>query len=116
MAHRVRTKFKGPSDRAEYWRELNQAWEASDQTAVAFCRQRHVNPGTFAWWRRELARRDGVTSGRVSTPSFVEVKVGSGPVGRGYELALGNGRRIIVPGDFEETTLRRLLSVAEEIC
>lgn len=116
MAHRVRTKFKGPSDRADYWRELNQAWDASDQTAVAFCRQRHVNPGTFAWWRRELARRDGVTSGRVSKASFVEVKVGSSSRSWGYELGLANGRRIIVPGDFEETSLRRLLSVAEETC
>jgi hypothetical protein len=116
MAHRVRTKFKGPSDRADYWRELNQAWEASDQTAAAFCRQRHINPGTFAWWRRELSRREGGKSGRLPKPSFVEVKVGSGPLVRGYELALGNGRRIIVPGDFEEGTLRRLISVAEGSC
>jgi hypothetical protein len=116
MAHRVRTKFQGPSDRADYWRELNQAWGASDQTAVAFCRQRHINPGTFGWWRRELARRAGGRSGRFPKPSFVEVKVGSGPMGRGYELALCNGRRIIVPGDFEEGTLRRLISVAEGSC
>jgi hypothetical protein len=116
MAHRERTRFKGPSDRADYWRELNRAWEASDQTAVAFCRQRHVNPGTFAWWRRELSRREGRKSVRLGKPSFVEVKVGSGPVGRGYELALANGRRIIVPGDFEAEVIRRLISVAEEIC
>ena len=116
MAHCVRTKFQGPSDRAAYWGELNRAWDASDQTAVAFCRQRHINPGTFAWWRRELARRAGGRSGRLPKPSFVEVKVGSGSLGRGYELALGNGRRIIVSGDFEEGTLRRLISVAEGSC
>ncbi len=116
MAHRLGKHRESSSDRAAYWRELTEAWEAGDQTAEAFCRQRHINPGTFAWWRRELARRAGVKSGRVSKASFVEVKVGSGPTVRGYELALANGRRIIVPGDFDEATLRRLLSVAEEAC
>jgi len=48
MARRAGGGFGG-SGRAAYWRELNEAWQAGDQTQVAFCRQRHVNPGTFAW-------------------------------------------------------------------
>jgi hypothetical protein len=106
--------------RAEYWRELVAAWRASGQTAVAFCRPRQINPGTFAWWRRELARRDGLGSGQSRgtgrPPSFVEVTVGSGRRGSGYELTLANGRRIGVPADFEDGVLRRLIAVAEAGC
>ena len=116
MAQHVTAKDKGLSERAAYWRKMIGKWRRSGQTPEAFCRQRHINPGTFGWWRRELARRAGGRSGRFPKPSFVEVKVGSGPMGRGYELALCNGRRIIVPGDFEEGTLRRLISVAEGSC
>lgn len=106
--------------RADYWRELNRSWQSSGQTIATFCRQRQVNPGTFAWWRRELARRDGLGGGRSRgsghRPSFVEVTVGSGRRGSGYELTLVNGRRIGVPADFEEGVLRRLLAVAEAGC
>jgi hypothetical protein len=102
--------------RADYWRELNRGWQSSGQTIVAYCRERQVNPGTFAWWRRELARRDGLRVGSRLKPSFVEVKVGSDRRGCGYELALANGRRIVVPVDFEAGVLRRLLSVAEGGC
>jgi hypothetical protein len=102
--------------RADYWRELNRGWQSSGQTIAVFCRQRQVNPGTFAWWRRELARRDGLRDGLRSKPSFVEVRVGSGQGERGYEVTLANGRRIGVPADFEEGVLRRLLAVVEGGC
>jgi hypothetical protein len=102
--------------RAAYWRELSEAWEASGQTQMAFCRQRQVNPGTFAWWRGELARRARGEAGprRGGTPRsrFVEVRVGRERIG-GYELILANGRRIVVRGDFEDAALRRLISVVE---
>jgi hypothetical protein len=107
------------ADRAAYWRELNRAWATSGQTQAAFCQQRQVNPGTFAWWRRALARRDGGGSRprpvRRSGPAFVEVTGRREPVG-GYELVLANGRRIVIRGGFEDGSLRRLISVAEAGC
>lgn len=115
MVKRDRTQGPG-SRRADYWRELNRAWEASGQTQRAFCRQRHVHPGTFVWWRRELARREvGRSEGRparTSRPAFVEVTVGPERRG-GYDLVLANGRRIVIRGDFEDGSLRRLIAVAE---
>jgi hypothetical protein len=78
-----------------------------------------VNPGTFAWWRRELARRAAEGSGprpvSKSRPRFVEVRVDPERIG-GYEVVLANGRRIVIRGDFEDGSLRRLISIAEAGC
>lgn len=55
MAYQTIAK-KEVSPRAAYWRGMVKKWRRSGQTPEAFCRQRHLKAGTFAWWRPRLAK------------------------------------------------------------
>jgi transposase-like protein len=52
------------TERARYWQELVHEQQRSGLSRAAFCRQRRINPGTFAWWRRKL--RDEAVAPTVS--------------------------------------------------
>jgi hypothetical protein len=107
------------TERAKYWQGLLAEWCGSGQTQVAFCRQRRIRAGTFAWWKRQLRQRGlaGDVSAAVGAASgrFVEIpRPTVSPVG--FEVLLAGGRTIRVPAGFEEGELARLLSVLEPAC
>jgi hypothetical protein len=114
------------TDRAKYWRSVVGQWEWSGLSQVEFCRQRGINGGTFAWWKRRLRRASGDLPARRGRPRkvaerFVEVRVASAsevePAGASscpaYEVVLARGRSIRVPSQFDAQTLSRLISTVE---
>lgn len=107
------------TERAKHWHALVSEWAGSGQTQVAFCRQRRIEPGTFAWWKRQLRQRGlaGDVSAGVSEASglFVEVRPPTGSPA-GFEVLLAGGRTIRVPAGFDGGELTRLLSVLEPAC
>ncbi|MDY7110163.1 MAG: hypothetical protein SYC29_16150 [Planctomycetota bacterium] len=50
-----------------HWRRMVAQQAASGLSAVAWCRRRGINKGTFGWWRRELRRRDAESTARRAT-------------------------------------------------
>jgi hypothetical protein len=56
----MKTRRGKPRDplREQFWRRTIADQAQSDLTANAFCRRNSLNPATFSYWRRELARRD----------------------------------------------------------
>lgn len=108
------------TERAKHWHALVGEWAGSGQTQVAFCRQRRIEPGTFAWWKRQLRQRGlaGDVSAGVSEASglFVEVRLSPTGSSAGFEVLLAGGRTIRVPAGFDGGELTRLLSVLEPAC
>ena len=43
--------------RAQYWQAQIEAWQASGQSQLAYCRANRLNYPRFGYWRRRLRRR-----------------------------------------------------------
>ncbi len=82
----------------------------------AYARESGIPYQTVVSWRRRVALED--KSAIPSPPTrFVEVrrvrKTRSLPVAAAFDVELRNGRRVRVPAVFDESALRRLLSVLD---
>jgi len=114
------------------WRKVLGAWAKSGLTQAAFCRERGIAVASFAWWKRELARRDAERtetpqqSGTAATPDlaagpmFVPVRVKPTEAGRsgdadGIEIVVRGGRRVRVGAGFDAQALARVVSVLEGV-
>jgi hypothetical protein len=114
---------RGETDRAKYWRSIVEQWEWSGLSRAEFCRQRGINCGTFAWWKRRLRQVSGELPARRGRPRkgaerFVEVRLASAGSAAtfsaaAYEVVLAGGRLIRVPSQFDGQTLSRLISAVE---
>jgi transposase len=83
-------------------------------TASSVARRHGVSPSHLFLWRK--AHREGGLTG--SWPTFAPVTIGAVAADHGVaagriEIALGNGRRVIVGADVDLTALVRLLDALE---
>lgn len=121
-------KARLAASRERFWQEQVRRQRRSGLSQAAFCRRSRLVPGTFAWWTRELRRRDQIRraaksgSAPAPRPAFLPVHVL--PADRRLtngalllQVELANGRRIhgVGPG-FDADVLRRLLALLEEDC
>ena len=127
------------TDRARYWRRLIAAWHKSGLTQVDYCRERGINAGTFAWWKRRLmAKAAGSEKGRspgrrrrgVHSERFVEVcgpdsNTMSAPISMTpasparlpvCEIVLTRGRSIRLFGALDPASVSRLITAVETAC
>ena len=126
------------SNRARYWGRLVQSWERSGLTQAEFCRRRDVKAVTFSWWKRKLRDTGDRSSRRRSRPTatrrrpearFTEVMWPGRVFARGapaastsdarsagYEIVLGDGLVIRLPGDFEPEKVSQLIDLVAPAC
>jgi hypothetical protein len=112
---------RGGTEKARHWQEVLRAWEASGLSQAAFCRERGINAGTLAWWKRQLRRPDRAERRRRRIPTkaragFIEIGLGHGIGPGGYEILLSRGRAVRVPGRFDAQELARLIAAVEAAC
>jgi hypothetical protein len=130
---------RSETDRARHWRRLIAAWQRSGLSQVDYCRERGINAGTFAWWKRRLtaeaaggAKRGFPHRRRVAakTGQFVEVcvpdsKTISAPISMTpansatepvCEIILARGRSIRLFGALDPASVSRLITVVESAC
>lgn len=136
MAHR-QARLAQKHRRAPYWteavaREMLEALERSDLSLSEFARQQGLSRRRLLFWRARLSRMAPVGAlavgpsprGRTSEPEglpFLPVKLlppapaTPDPEARAdhIELVVSPRRRLRVPPDFDEVTLRRLLQVLD---
>lgn len=101
--------MKRPHLPREHWRALLAEQQASGRSLWAFCRARRLPQSTLYRWRARLAREH-------ERPAFVELRATErmDPPGEAaIELALANGRRVLVRPGFDPQTLRALLGVLD---
>jgi len=126
------------SNRARYWARLVESWRKGGLTQAEFCRRRGVKAVTFAWWKRKLRgaaeracdqRSRSTTTRRRSEAKFTEVMwpsrlsagsarvvaTSSAPSG-GYEIVLGDGLSIRLPGDFDPEKVSQLIGLVIPRC
>ena len=85
------------------WAERIARWERSGLSRAVFARREGVKVSALSWWRWELGRKAASpVAAFVPSLSFVEVRAVPAPalpVER-FEVALGNGRVVLVPQGF----------------
>jgi transposase-like protein len=110
-----------------FWRRMVRRWRCSGLSVRAFCAEHGLTEPSFYSWRRSLAERDQqgdqratASAGTVGNegaqpqPLFVPLRVVPEAAGRVFEVALGQGRVVRVPAQFDPAALRQLLAVLEE--
>jgi len=97
----------------KFWRKQMALQQQSGLSQRAFCLQRGLVPGTFAWWKNQLVNRRNER--RRAGPKFLPVRVVARPatVG-GFDVQLRSGRRIQVPCPFDADSLRELVTILEQ--
>ncbi len=117
---------KRPRVSREEWAKRVQRWRDSGLTASEFARELGINASTLTYWSCELrktengadgervAKRAAKTRSQVSKPhtSMIQVQA-TGVSDGGFVLELSGGRRLRIPRDFDDATLRRLVAVLE---
>lgn len=98
---------KQKRSRAEWIRLVAEA-DASGLSRRAFAEERGLSPQTLSWWTSRLRREKR----EASTLVAVDV-VADAPSDATFRVELRGARSIVVPADFEETALRRLVVALE---
>jgi len=78
-------------------------------TQAAFCRQAGISIKSFSRWRSVFARESSQSQPKVGFAKL-EIQVPHA-VGSGIRIALSPQAHIDISADFDEATLRRVLSV-----
>ena len=95
------------------------SWLASGLPCRAYAEQSGLRVSTLSWWKRKL-EAEGVDlkrRSRRSRPAFIEVtpqraSFQSAPSEARVELEI-KGMKVLLPSEFHENTLRRVLDVLE---
>lgn len=98
------------ASKRDYWKHIISEWERSGcRTQAAFCRQAEVSIKSFSRWRSVFTREQlqgqsqvGFAKVEVQAPDFA---------GTGIRIALSHTAHIDISPDFDESTLRRVLSI-----
>lgn len=98
-------------ERERHWRVLIARQEASKLSVAAFCREEDVSPYSFYSWRRRLKRRDQEDP---ASGQFVAVAIPT-VTAEPCQVVLANGRRVVVPSQFDASSLREIIAVLESI-
>jgi hypothetical protein len=93
------------------WRQVLARWQQSGLSVRAFCRAEGVNEPRFYWWRRKLGQVE--PKGPAFVPVHVVTEPADGPVTRGIEVVLANGRCLRVGPGFDPHTLVALVDLLE---
>jgi len=98
------------ASKRDYWNQIMNDWESSGcRTQAAFCRQAGISIKSFRRWRSVFAR-EALQSQSVVGFAKVEVQAPH-PAGLGIRIVLSPHAHIDISQDFDEVTLRRVLSV-----
>ena len=82
----------------------------SGRSVSVFCRSHRVSPGKFWWWKRrlhEFQRRSASLPDKILP--FVRVMPEGGLGGNHYELSLGDGRVLRLPGSLAVASLVQIV-------
>lgn len=99
------------SKKQNEWAKRVEGWERSGLTQKEFAEREGLNSRTLSWWRSRLAREEIIEEPQ---PTFVEVLVPAvidNPAA--VEVVVRGSVRVVVPINFDENTLRRVLRLVE---
>jgi len=89
-------------ERQESWRALVEKHAKSGMSAVAFCKEKRINPQRFYFWRKRF-NRDTHKAG------FIRLVPTSKTTSSGIRIQLGHGICVEVEKGFDPITLREAI-------
>ena len=99
----------GRQARRTYWAGIMEQWRLSGQSKAGFCRDQGLRECQFHYWYRKLLEKQ-----TVSECGFARVDAGT--LDSGLCFRFPGGLQLALSRDFDETTLKRFLSVASSSC
>ncbi len=101
------------SEKAAYWSEHVAAWQRSDLSQGAYCRQHGLSQSSLSYWRKRL----GATNDRdaasfvtiVPVPLFASTQPDIATAPEPMLVHVGNAFRIEIRGDFAAPVLEKLV-------
>jgi transposase-like protein len=97
------------SGKSAHWSKQIAAWRASGLSRSAYCRREGIKPGTFDYWRAQLAASSQSKPAKTSAPTLVEAKRIEMPVPQPIKLKSERGWELSVPASVEPEWLLVLL-------
>ena len=94
--------------RQREWHTEIEAQQRSGLSQRAWCDQRGIPVGTFAWWKHQLR-----SLGRASEVAFVDVVVAEAAAPTVDIVLRHSGHRVVVGPHFDERLLRRVIAALE---
>lgn len=99
------------AEKVNYWQPHLLGWQDSQLSATEYCRQQELNVHQFKYWQHQLL--PGFKKAKASDPKqpiqFTELKM---PLpSSGLEIVLTSGHHILVPDNFHEQTVKRILQL-----
>ena len=129
------------SAKEQFWRQMLRRQRASGLSVREFCLREGLSRSSFQNWRREIARRDGESTGRsgvarkprrvndssartddarrpvasgASAAAFVPVVVAGASPSAAVEVVLADGTTVRIPPGCDRPTLRLVLAALAE--
>jgi transposase-like protein len=94
-------------DRATYWQKVVQEQVESGLSGAAFCKDHHINPQRFYFWRRRFKDESKGTKG---TGAFLELVPSSSKIqASGIRIRLDERLSIELDRHFDSRTLRNAI-------
>jgi hypothetical protein len=119
MAERSRTAGRGAEAK---WARRVERLERSGLSIRTFAAREGLPAGSVSFWKWKLAQRRRRTAGNREAAAlrFVELKTAAAAPAKAttapaFEVVLGMGRTVRVPGGFDAAELVRLVGVLEEV-
>jgi hypothetical protein len=99
------------SERAAHWRAIIAAWSESGLTQPAFCSQKGIPLGTFAWWKHELSGGSQKRTRRPRRSRFlrVELRPSAHPAGDSNQDSIGSAWAVAPPATLAVPLIELLL-------
>ena len=95
----------------QHWRGRIDAWESSNQTHEAFCREHHLALASFRRWRRIFKAEDSEGVVTATEPvRFLSVRVND-TASSNLTVLIQNDLRIEVPSGFNPHLLQQIIRV-----
>ena len=94
----------------QFWKEHVQAWQKSNIEQTEYCRRHGLKRHTFWYWKEKFSQ-DSSSVCLVQVP----LKINIPPTQKPLIVNIDNRFRIEVSGDFETSTLGKLVRTLERI-
>jgi transposase-like protein len=112
-----------------FWIRTLHQWEASGDTARAYCARHGLKETQFHWWKKALqhrgkwkpaqtenaatlsADRPSVSFAAVELREALPEEISEARPGEPLELCVGEHYRVVIPAGFDPVTLEQVLSV-----
>ncbi len=96
-------------DKAHYWQQHMEAWQASDLTQPAYCQQHTISLAAFGYWRTRLKKQQGEDTKQGTALSFLPIQLA--PSQASLTLHSSQGLSIDLSVGFDLELLKDVLQV-----